>query len=138
MSLETDLVAYLLADSGVASALGTKVFRQVADQDAGFPYATLASLSVEPQRTLAGPNGEAIARLQITCWADTLAGAETARDAVRAALRALERQIATAHSPALLGSTRIRDVTDDSDQEAYEDEVRQPRRLLEITIRYEE
>ena len=66
------------------------------------------------------------------------ADAEGARDAVRAALRALERGIVAARIPAVVGATRIRDVTDDSDQELYEDEVRQPRRLLEVTIRYEE
>lgn len=138
MSMESDLQAYLLADAGVAAAVGARVFRQVADQDAAFPYATIASLSVEPQRSLQGPNGEAIARLQITCWGDTLAVAEAARDAVRTCVRTLERQIVTTRMPALVGSTRVRDVTDESDQEAYEDEVRQPRRLLEITIRYEE
>lgn len=138
MSLETDLAAYLRADSGVAAVLGTRIYRLVADQDAAFPYAVLASLTVEPQRTLRGPTGEAVAKLQIACWADTVADAEGARDAVRAALRALERGIVAARIPAVVGATRIRDVTDDSDQELYEDEVRQPRRLLEVTIRYEE
>lgn len=136
MSMESDLQAWLLADAGVASALGDRLYRLIADQDAARPYAVMATLTVEPQRTLGGPNGEAIARLQITCWADGIADAEMARDAVRAALRTLETHVL--RGPRTIGSTRIRSVSDDTDQELYEDEIRQPRRLVDFTVRYEE
>lgn len=137
MSMESDLRAYLLADAGVAAAVGAEgVYRMVAAQDAAKPYAVMVTLTVSPERVLNGRTGEAVARLQITCWGDTDTQADSARDAVKAALRTLEA--AALRHPATIGSTRIRDVSDESDQELYEDDIRQPRRLLEFTVRYEE
>lgn len=140
MSMESDLVAWLLADAGVAAAIADRLYRLVAAQGAARPYAVLTGTSA-PQRTLAGPTGEAVARLQLTCWGsdETVAGvadAEAARDALRAALRALEAYVL--RMPKVIGTTRIRDVSDESDQELYDDEIRQPRRMIEFTVRYEE
>lgn len=136
MAMETDLQAWLLAQSDVAAAIGARLYRLVADQDATTPYVTMATLNTSAERSLNGPTGEAVARLQLTCWGKTIAEAETARDALRAALRALEAYVL--RSPKIIGTTRIRDVSDESDQEIYEDEIRQPRRLVEFTVRYEE
>lgn len=136
MSMESDLQAWLLAQAGVTAAIGARLFRQVADQDAATPYAVLATIATAPQRTLSGPNGESVARLQVTCWGGTMAEAETARDAIRDALRALEAYVL--RSPKLVGSTVIREVSDENDQELYDDDIRQPRRLIEFTVRYEE
>ena len=138
MAMETDLQAWLLAQAGVATAIGDRLYRLIADQDAARPYAVMSTLNVEPQRTLGGPTGETVAKLQVTCWADEIADAESARDAIVAAVRSLERDIIRRRVSVTIGSTRIRDVTDDADQELYEDEIRQPRRLVEITVRYEE
>ena len=138
MAMETDLQAWLLAQAGVATAIGDRLYRLIADQDAARPYAVMSTLNVEPQRTLGGPTGETVAKLQVTCWGDEIADAESARDAIVAAVRSLERDIIRRRVPMTIGSTRVRDVTDDADQELYEDEIRQPRRLVEITVRYEE
>lgn len=143
MSMESDLQAWLLADAGVAAAIGDRLYRLVAAQGAVRPYAVMATLAAAPQRTLAGPTGEAVARLQLTCWgseetAAGLADAEAARDALRTALRALEADILSYRRPRTIGTTRIRDVSDESDQELYDDEIRQPRRMIEFTVRYEE
>lgn len=138
MSLENDLQAWLLAQTGVSAVIGTRLFRLVADQDVEKPFAVLLTQTTEPQRNLIGPDGEAIARMQIACWGDTADQADDTRAAIRIALRSLEHSIVAARMPMTIGSTRIRDVSDTSDQELYDEDVRERRRLLEFTVRFEE
>lgn len=85
--MEEAFVGLLLADSGVASALATRVWWGRAPQSkAALPYCVVTRISGRRDNHMTGPSGLVESRIQINCYADTYTSAKTAARAVQAAV----------------------------------------------------
>ena len=85
MSIETELVAFLIADSAVAALIERRMFPVFAPHDADAPYIVYRRMTTPRLSTMGGP-GTAHPTFRLTCWAMTYAGAIDLGNAVRGAL----------------------------------------------------
>lgn len=89
MSLESALIAYLSAQSGVTAVFGSsplRIFPLVLPQSATLPAARYQRIDTTRGYTAGGDEVLPEARMQIAIEAATYEGARTAADAVQAAL----------------------------------------------------
>jgi hypothetical protein len=84
--MEESLVSYLLASSGLAALVGTRVYWTRAPQNVAKPYAALQRVSGNRDYHMLGPSGLVESRVQIDCYAVTALTAEALARAVDAAL----------------------------------------------------
>jgi hypothetical protein len=88
--MEEALIARLLADAGVASLAGTRVFPGSRPQGSALPAIVLARVSGAPLYADDGEIGLGQDRIQIDCWAATYGEAKTLARAVTACLSGFE------------------------------------------------
>ena len=132
MSLESGLVAELLADAGVAAIVGTKVHPELIPQNGTLPALVYTRMATLREQQLAGPQSMALARVRIDCWHTSAAGVWALADAVRSALDVGEK--------ALLGSFTVQQIYLDEQfqQGDFEGDRRDYRVIQEYVIRYVE
>lgn len=83
--MEEALTTFLLANSGVSTAIGTNLYWGARPQGSGIPAVTLNRISGVRDYVNEGPSGFVASRIQIDCEATTYLGAkQIARDMVRA------------------------------------------------------
>ena len=88
--MEEALIARLLADSGVAAVVGTRVFPGARPQASALPAIVLNRISGGPEYADDGEVGLEQGRIQIDCWAATYSEAKLLARAVTACLSAFE------------------------------------------------
>lgn len=86
MTPEEGLFAFLTADAGVSALVATRVYPNVAAQDASLPYIVYQRISTPRVGSHSGPSGLAHPRFQLTCADDSYSGAKALADSVRSAL----------------------------------------------------
>src|SRR4051812_46510481 len=87
--MEEALVAYLLANAGVAALAGTRIYWGERPQGDALPAIVLFKVSPNRDVTLAGPSGLIGPRVQIDCLGGSYALAKTTARAVIAAADAI-------------------------------------------------
>jgi hypothetical protein len=93
--MEEAVIARLLADSGVAAIVGTRVFPGSRPQGSALPAAVLNRISGGPLYADDGEVGLEQGRIQVDCWAETYTAAKTLARAVTAALSAFDSTVGT-------------------------------------------
>jgi hypothetical protein len=93
--MEEAIIARLLADSGVAAIVATRVFPGSRPQGSALPAAVLNRISGGPEYADDGEVGLEQGRMQIDCWAATYGEAKLLARAVTACLSAFEGTINT-------------------------------------------
>ena len=83
MTLETELRTYTLGGAAVGALVGTRMHARLLPQSPTLPALTYQRVDTRRLHDLAGPDGLPRARMQITCWAATPAGASDLAAAVR-------------------------------------------------------
>mgnify|MGYP001017267117 CR=1 FL=1 len=86
MSLEAALRAYVLADSALAAAVGTRMYPRRLPQGPAFPALVYQRIDTRRLHGMSGPDGLPRARVQITCWAASVSGAMDTAALVRGRL----------------------------------------------------
>ena len=76
----------LNANSGVTDLVGTRIFPEIAEQEAATPFIVYQLLSVDPEDTHDGPSKLDEVRFEFLCYADTYDTAADVGVKVRAAL----------------------------------------------------
>lgn len=82
--MRTELRAYLLADAGLAAALGVKVDWDLRPDGDGGAGLVLRMVDNPPGYTLGGRDTLEAAFVTFECWGDTVAQAEAVANAVKA------------------------------------------------------
>lgn len=130
MAIDQDLATWLAAQTAVAALVGTRIYAEIAPTGPTFPYVVVQRITTERLRSLSGPSGRAAATFQVDCWAKTAIDRDGLADTVR---RALDGQHGIR-----MGTTRVGAVTVPSDQSFYDEQSREFRRSLDVTIAHEE
>lgn len=138
MSLESDLKDWLRADAAVSAVVDQRIFRGVAPKGTLRPFMCFYRNSGQSDRTLSGLTGLATARITFDCWAADPEGAEDIAEIVRATIESIAAYVLTYRQPYLLGSTRVRDVVFEGDEENYDETARDFRRMADFTFTFEE
>ena len=87
MSVETDLYSTLSNDAGVSALVSTRIYPNLAPENAGQPYVIYSVVTVDRYHTLKGDGDPANKRLQLECVDDGYEGAKALATAVIAALQ---------------------------------------------------
>ena len=113
MSLATDLVAYILADAGIAAEIGDKIYPRRAPKSASGKYAVYNRVSAINGHELIGKALDCTGAIyQFDFWADEPGDVEAVAEAFRAAFDGLR---------GLVGSTEIRRVWLQDERDDLED-----------------
>lgn len=86
MTIESDIVARLLAVSGVTDLVAARVYPLILPQGPTYPALVYQRIAGARDAVLEGDPGGGEARIQITAWASSYSGALALAEAVRAAL----------------------------------------------------
>jgi len=86
VSLETNLIAYLLSQSPVTALVGTRIYKVRRPQATTLPAITVSKVGQEPSFYQAKASSAATARFQISCWGATQDAARSVAEAVRGEL----------------------------------------------------
>jgi hypothetical protein len=92
--MEQAIIARLLADSGVATIAGTRVFPGSRPQASALPAVVFNVVSGAPVYTDDGEAGIAENRVQIDCWGETYTAAKQLAGAVKESLSAFVGEVA--------------------------------------------
>jgi hypothetical protein len=84
--MEEALVAYLLANAGLAGLVGTRVYWVERPQAEQLPALTLTKISAPRAYTMKGSAGLVAARVQVDCWAETFGTAKLVARSLVAAI----------------------------------------------------
>ena len=124
MSIESGLVAHLLADSAVAAIIGEKVHPGVIPQGGTPPAIVYTRVSSIRTLDMDGPGTLVEVRLRIDCWHTSYAGVKSLADAVRSALNGVGIT-----SPRTLGAEPVQLVylDNDGDQPSFDGDQRDHR-----------
>lgn len=88
--MEADLHSYLLANSGVASEIGTRLYPEILPQNPTLPAIVYTSISEQEEELMDATSAGFMGRLvQFTAWARTAIDAEQAIQSIKDALRTL-------------------------------------------------
>ena len=99
MTMEADLRARLIADVTVGGLIGTRVYPAYRTQGDALPAITYSRVFTNRQAHNDGPIGVIGARMQISCWADSYAGARAVAEAVRNSLDGFDGELVAAGTP---------------------------------------
>src|SRR5579875_351729 len=86
MSIETGIYKLLSADPTVSAQVGTRITPVIVPEGSSFPAISYHWVDRPRWGALDNPTGTPHARLQVTCWSQTFAGAIALCSAVKAAL----------------------------------------------------
>ncbi len=109
--MEAQLIAILLADTGVSTLVGTRIWPGRRQQGGALPAIILNRISGAPIYTNDGETGLERARIQIDCWAKTYPEAKNTARAVQTAISAFAGE----ESP-----VRFRNILLDTEQDESE------------------
>lgn len=113
--LESDLVAFLKADSTINSAVNGRVFPNIVPQGSPFPAISYNQVSGVRLRNIPnGPTGRAMPRITINSWAERYSAAKDLADAVRIRLDGFR---------GIMGSTDVGRVTLDNEFDDFAEEA---------------
>lgn len=112
--IETDLQAYLIANTAVKALVVSRVYPLVLPQDSEIPALTYQRISGPRVRSLKGPSNLAHPRIMIKCYGRTYLSAKTVAAAVRVALDGYR---------GTMGSTVVGDVILDGEDEDLEQDT---------------
>ena len=87
--MEEALVAYLLANTGLATLVGNRITWTTRGQASQTPAIVLTKVSGVRGYTMLGPDGLVEARVQIDCWGRTFGEAKQVSRAVIAAMHGI-------------------------------------------------
>lgn len=90
MTLEAGIYAHLIADSGVAALVATRIYPLLVPQDATLPALAYQRISGPRDHAHTGATGLAFARMQLTYVAASYNEAKSLGEAVRAAMDGLK------------------------------------------------
>lgn len=86
MSIETDLVTHLKADSAVSALVGTRIYPLMAPQNVANPYITYQVINDNSNQCLGGSVYQNDTRFQIDCWSTKYSEVKAIKEAVESAL----------------------------------------------------
>jgi|DEB0MinimDraft_10_1074344.scaffolds.fasta_scaffold00147_13 hypothetical protein len=86
MRVEQGVVAALVADVTVGSVAGDRIYHMQAPQEATTPYVTYQRVGTGRGTILDGVDTMTEVRIQLDCWADSVADSKALADAVRGVL----------------------------------------------------
>jgi Protein of unknown function (DUF3168) len=86
MSYQSDIVAAMLADSGLSAIIGTRVFADVADGGTVAPYIVYQTVSDTGDTPFSGGRSVTFPLVQFACWSSTKTGAIAIASALRVAI----------------------------------------------------
>ena len=86
MTIEAGIYAHLIADSGVADLVATRIYPLLVPQDATLPAMAYQRISGPRDHSHSGPSGLVTARMQLTYVALSYDGAKSLGEVVRAAM----------------------------------------------------
>lgn len=87
MSLETAVVAHLLAQPGFTALIGNRLYPMVIPQGGTLPAVTYQRISSVRYSAMVQDTGVATVRLSFSCWATTYSQAKAVAKELRAALQ---------------------------------------------------
>ena len=93
--LETDVRAYILADTQISNLVGARMYPRMLPQNVTLPALVYQRVDTRRRHDMGGADGLPRARLQITCWAGLPADAAIVAQAVRARLDGVRGTIGT-------------------------------------------
>jgi len=94
MSAETDLFSALSASSALATIVGTRIYPDAIPEDKAPPAVVYQRANTSPVTTINGITLAEEVRFSITAWSKTRAQADSAADAIAAALVVANHQAA--------------------------------------------
>jgi hypothetical protein len=127
--IESELRTYLLAQSGIAALIGTRVYPMKLPQSPTLPAITYQRVSGSRVQSLTGPSGMAHPRIQVDCWAASYDGAKALAAEVQDDLDGYR---------GTMGTTRVGGVIVYGDRDWYEPDVDIYRVTIDITIWHDE
>jgi len=86
MTIETDFYATLQTNAGVTAIVGAKLYPHVAPEGTAAPFLTYHMVVGTPFNQISKTTTLEKKRIQINCWSDSYAGAQTLAEAVKTAL----------------------------------------------------
>lgn len=95
MSAHTDLRALLLADSVVASLVGTRISADRIEQNATRPFVAYRRTSHVREKTLDGTVVSDMSTFDVQVWADTRAACQAVAEAIQRVIEAADQDVAT-------------------------------------------
>lgn len=98
-SFDEALTALLEADAPLAALVGTRIYLEVAGQDATLPYLTRVEISAVPDNVLAGRPSFTRRRVQFTAWGESAASANAVREALKDCLAGFRGEVDLGGSP---------------------------------------
>lgn len=131
MSLEAAVFSILSAATGVGAVAGDRIYPNALPQGVTYPAIRYQRISTARRYAIDAKQETAMSRLQIDCYATTLAEALSLADAARAAL---DFYTGTA------GGTSIDRIYTEGERADYEDDPEPAvhRQMLEFMVHYEE
>lgn len=105
MSIRDDLRTYLLTKSGITGLVDQRVHPGFVPQGRELPCLCLLTVSDVPLHVMEGEAGLSVARVQVTCWAETALAAGQLENAVRNAIDGFPST-----PPAAMGSSTVQHV----------------------------
>ena len=135
----------LLADPGVASLVGTRIYPQHAPEQKTFPYVTYQRISSRRWNTLSANSGVAIVRIQFDCWSAVYAQASGVRAAIASWIDSFSRGLIGGSSGSSGSSggggicgldLRVEDERDRYDDPAHGDEIGEHCCSIDLVITY--
>jgi len=118
MTMLTDLVAKLAAESTVTAIVSTRIYPQILPQAPTFPAITYNQVSALRVRDLEGPAGKSRHRISINCWALTYSAARGLADAVRRSI--------DGYGSSFMSDTWVGSVTLDNEMDLFEEDAGRP------------
>ena len=127
--IEKRLVSLLLADTTVATLVGTKIFPVAIRKAVGWPALVYARMAGQPDYTLAGRGEWRTAQIEMVAWAQEYAEARAIAEAVRDLLDAYADDLSE-------GAIRFISVADGADD--YVQELDVFGAVLALTVEYDD
>jgi hypothetical protein len=112
--VKQELYDYLIAHAGIGTAVGDRIWQDVAKPGETKPFIVFTRVSENHDHTMAGPSSMAFQRIQIDCYATTAAARETVSEAVRNALDGYS---------GTLGTVNVREIWLDSQRDSYDEPI---------------
>jgi hypothetical protein len=129
MTIEEGLVAFLLAQSGITTLIGTRIMPAPLRQNVQLPAISYQLISVRDDVLHDGPQGLPDTRIQLDCWADTYAGAKTLAATVKTAVHGYKGTMGTVS----VQRAKVENVVD-----GFEPNTGRQRVIMDVLLMYQE
>lgn len=112
--MKQELYDYLVAHAGVGTAVGDRIWQDVAKPKETKPFIVFTRVSENHGSSMNGPDIITFERFQIDCYATSAAGRETVSEAVRNALDGYR---------ATMGTVVVKRIWLDSQRDSYDEPI---------------